>query len=493
VTASTAAIPTTPDTTPLQRTFLKGIAWSGAARWSGQALTWAATLVVARLLTPEDYGIVAMATVIHGFVTILSEFGVGVTVVTLRGLSPLQIAQFNTLAALLGTAGFAAMAAFAPAIAVFFGRTALVPVIVAMGTTFLVSGLRTLPSALLQRDLRFGLLGALEAIQAIVGASVTLTAAWAGWGYWAIVAGALAASVSWTSMLVAVRPSSFAWPRRHVLGDALTFTRHQVTGSVAWYCYSNADFVVAGRMLGAHDLGLYTMAWTLARVVPERIANIVIRLTPAYFAAVSDNRASLRPWVCGVAEGIALICFPLLVGLSITADDALRVVVGPQWIAAVLPLRLLALYGAFDVVTQPLTRALVAIGDAQFTARMGVSLAAIMPIGFVIGAGYGPAGLAVAWLLIAPAVRLLALARARRLIGLTVVEYGRAVWPAFSATAIMAAVAVVTKMFFASEPPIVRLIATVLAGCAAYVTALLVVHRTRALVWLGRYRQLRHA
>jgi teichuronic acid exporter len=498
VTASTAAVPAAPDQAApdqarLQRAFVRGVAWSGAARWSAQAATWAATLVVARLLAPEDYGIVAMATVIHGFVMILSEFGVGVTIVTLRRLSPLQIAQFNALAVLLGTTGFAVMAALAPAIAAFFGRPVLVAVVVAMGSTFLVSGFRTIPSALLQRDLRFGALSAIEAIQAVVGAGVTLFGAWAGWGYWAIVAGVLGSSAAWTLMLVSTRPSSFAWPRRHVLGDALTFTRHQLTGSIAWYCYSNADFVVAGRMLGAHDLGIYTMAWTLARVVPERIANIAIRLTPAYFAVVSENPASLRTWIAGVAEGIALVCFPLLIGLSLVAGDALSVVVGPRWDAAVLPLRLLALYGAFDVVTQPLTRALVAVGDARFTARMGICLALIMPFGFVVGARYGPPGLAVAWLLIAPAVRLLALARVRRLIGLRLRDYAGALWPALSASAIMAGAIVLTAGFVQGHPAVVRLITMVLAGCVSYSAALLFVHRSRAQMWLDRYRRLRHA
>ncbi len=436
---------------------------------------------------------VAMATVIHGLVTILSEFGVGVTIVTLRQLSSAQIAQFNGLSAALGATAFLAMAAAAPAMAAFFDRPALVAVVTAMGATFLVSGLRTIPAALLQRDLRFGTLAVIEAMQAVVGAAVTLTCAWNGWGYWAIVAGALGASLSWSTLLLIVRPCAFAWPRRRELGSALTFTSHQVTGSIAWYAYSNADFVVAGRWLGAHDLGIYSMAWTLARVVPERIANIALRLTPAFFAAVSDEVSALRRWLAGVTEGIAIVCFPLLVGLSLVAADALRVIAGAQWDAAALPLRLLALYGAFDVVTQPLTRALVAVGDARFTARMGLALAVIMPCGFIAGAHYGPVGLAIAWLLLGPAVRILALLRVRRLIGLRVSEYFAALRPALIATVVMALAVVAARVAFTIDATFPRLAVTVALGATAYVATLLGPFKSRSAFWLSQYKRLRHA
>jgi PST family polysaccharide transporter len=453
--------------------------------------TWAATLLVARLLTPDDYGLVAMATVIHGLVTVLSEFGVGVTIVTLRRLSERQIAQFNALSTLLGAASFGVMAAAAPGIAAFFGRPAVMPVVVAMGSTFLISGARTIPAGLLQRDLRFGALSAIEAVQAVAGVSVTLTCAWAGWGYWSIVAGTIAAGLVWTVILLIVRPCPFAWPKRRELGPALTFTRHQVTGSVAWYCYSNADFVVAGRWLGAHELGIYSMAWTLARVVPERIAHLAIRLTPAFFAAVSDELSALRRWITAVTEAVALICFPLLIGLAIVAPDALHVVAGNQWDPAALPLRLLALYGAYDVVTQPLTRALVAVRDGQFTARLGIVLALLMPLGFILGSTYGPTGLAAAWLVLAPPIRLVALLRVRRLIGLRFREYASALWPAASATAVMAIVAVAVAGMLQDSAPLKRLAVTAACGAAAYAAMLGTAHKSQTVAWLDRYRQLR--
>ena len=89
----------------LDRSFIKGVAWTGASKWSIQLITWVTTFVVARLLTPDDYGIVAMASVYTGLLALLTEFGIGSAIVMLSGLSEDQIAQINTLSILLGIAG----------------------------------------------------------------------------------------------------------------------------------------------------------------------------------------------------------------------------------------------------------------------------------------------------------------------------------------------------------------------------------------------------
>jgi O-antigen/teichoic acid export membrane protein len=476
-----------PSATTLRRALVQGVAYGALARWSAQALSWTATLLVARLLSPGDYGIVAMATVLHGLVTVISEFGVGTTVVTLRHLSSSQVAQLNSLSVLLGAAGCAVMAGLAPAIAAFFARPDVAPVVAALGGTFVLSGLRTVPSALLHRDLRFLAISTVEGVQAIVAAGTTLYGAWNAWGYWAIVAGTLAGSAAWTVLLLALRPAAFARPRRAALGAPLSFTRHQLTGSVAWYCYSNADFVVAGRWLGAHELGIYSMAWTLARVVPERLANVVVRTTPAFFAAVSHEPARLRQWVSGITEGLALACFPLLAVVSVNADAVIRLIGGTQWDAAVMPLRLLSIYAAFDIVAQPVSRALVAAGDVRFTSRLGVALAIVMPAGFVAGVQAGATGLAFSWLLIAPAVRVMALLRLQSAIGLTIRDYARTLsYPAI-ATAIMSLAMWLVRQQVAGAGPFEQIALAAAAGAAIYGTVLLVLMRREGITRLGDY------
>jgi hypothetical protein len=153
-------------------------------------------------------------------------------------------------------------------------------------------------------------------------------------------------------------------------------------------------------------------------------------------------------------------------------------------------MQLLLLYAAYDGVTQLLSRALTAVGDTQFTMRLGLALAVLMPAGFVAGAQWGPAGIAAAWLLIAPAARGALLLRARRKIGLSLRSYAASLWPAVSATIVMAiAVIAVRRTFDGSAVPI-RLAAAVAGGAAAYVLACVVLHRPRLSAALDMGRRM---
>jgi len=475
----------------LTRAFAGGIAWTASARWSAQAVSWGATLVVARFLSPADYGLVAMATVFIGLVAIVNEFGVGMTVVTLRDLSDEQIAQLHGLALVVGAINAALSLALAPLVAAFFGRPELVGIISLLGVTFVAAGLRTVPIATLQRSFRYRALAAIESTQAVIAALAALAGALAGAGYWALVVSQLAAAIVWTAAATVTAPARLAWPRRRTLGGAFDFTRHQLTGSIAWYCYSSSDFIVAGRVLGAVELGTYSLAWTFARIVPERLANVVIGVAPSFLAAVRDDLPVLRQWIYRLTEAMALVTFPMLVGIALTAPDLVHLAVGDRWQSAVMPLRLLALYGAFDSVLQLVTRGLVAAGDVRFTARLGLLLAAVMPLAFLAGARWGATGIAVAWLVVAPPCRLALFQRARRRIGLDGREYGRALWPALSATAIMTVVVLAVRAATMADAVVARTVIDVAVGAAAYALAVWYCHPASVRRWLSRLQVIR--
>jgi PST family polysaccharide transporter len=474
----------------LKRRFVRGVAWSGSARWGAQLITWLSTLFVARLLSPDDYGLVGMATVVFAAVTVFVDFGVTLTVITLRHLTPAQIAQLNGLAALLGLAGFLVAAALAPVASWFFGRPELTFVLIALGTTFLMLGPRQVPMALLQREMRFRAFAAIEATQALIAASVTLAAALGGAGFWALIAGIVAGQAAATVLALATARAAMKWPRPSELGEALEFTKHQLTGSLAWYAYFNADFAVAGRLLGARELGIYTIAWTLARIVPERLAHLVTRVTPTFFAPLRDDRAALCRWIYALTEALTVLTFPLVVGLALTAPDAVPLLVGAQWAVAVLPLQLLAVYSMWDVVVQLLSRGLTAVGDTRFVARVGVTLAVIMPPAFIVGSFWGPAGIATAWVVVNPVVRSVIVYRARRSLGLSTRRWVAAMRPAATATALMAAAVVAVGAAAAEYSPVARLFSQVAAGGVAFSLGIALLHRQRLLAWRDLARRL---
>jgi O-antigen/teichoic acid export membrane protein len=453
----------------LDGSLVHGLAWAGGVRWASQLVSWASTLIVARLLMPEDYGIVGMATVYLGLITLLSEFGVGTAVVTLRELGPDHLAQLNGLAILLGITGFAVSCVAAVPLGMFFGSPRLPWVVIALSANFVVSSFRSVPAALLQKDLRFKLLSVIEGSRALVLAIVTVLAAWMGLRYWTLVIGSVAGSILDTAFTLSQRRCPCAWPRPKYLQHAFRFTGHIVTSRLAWYCYSSADFVVSGRVLGEKALGVYSLAWNLANISVDKIAGVVNNLTPALFSAVQKDSALLRRYLLNLTEGISLIAFPASLGLGLVAPEFVLAVLGQKWEPAIAPLRLLSFFASFRCLAPMIPVALNTIGESRFAMWNSIAAAFLMPVSFLVASRWGTTGIASVWLLVYPLVAFPLFQRAFRKIDLRWRDYLRVLYPAIAGSVAMAAVVLLLKWSLPPSRDAVRLTVEVLGGGLAYV------------------------
>src|SRR5438094_4832732 len=190
----------------LDRALVTGIAWTGGIKWLAQLVSWAATLVVARLITPTDYGLFAMAMVYAGFVQLVNELGLSLAIVQYRDLTSKQIAQLGGLAVLASVVIFVLSLGLAEPVAVFFGEPAVQGIIIALSLTFVMRGVQVVPRSLLARDLEFRRLAWLDAAEAMVWSSVTLTGAYFGLGYWALVWGTVVSGFAGRIGVFVVRP-----------------------------------------------------------------------------------------------------------------------------------------------------------------------------------------------------------------------------------------------------------------------------------------------
>src|SRR2546430_761329 len=475
-----AGSPASGEARALDRSLLRGVAWTAAARWGSQGLTWIAWLIVARLLSPEDYGLVGMAAVYLGLVTLLAEFGLGTAVLADRELSREQLSQLNGLAVLVGCVSLLASVVAAFPLGLFFRAPQLPLVVVAMSATFVITSFKTVPFALLQRDFRFKQLALIDLGQAVVLAISMVGLAVAGLRYWTLVCGALLGALISTAAVLRLSHPRLAWPRPKALKQAMTLSFDVVIARVCWYVSANADFLVAGRVLGRAALGFYNVGWTMASVPVDRIAALVAQVTPAFFAAVQHDRAALRRYVLRITEGIALITFPLALGLALVARDFVLVVLGSRWEGTIGPLRLLAAYAAFRSIVPLLPQALQIIGDARFEMWRMAAAATVMPASFyVCGQRWGTIGLAVAWMFVDPVLAVPLYRRVFSKIALSPKAYLVALWPALSATALMAVVVLTVGAGGSGWTPGARLSAEIGAAMVTYGLACLVLHRER--------------
>ncbi len=445
--------------------------------WSTQLFTWLATFTVARLLTPADFGLVAVAYLCVGIIVEINGSLIGWAVVNLRDLTDAQIGQLNTLAALLGGLAFTLTCILAHSIGVFFRMPRMPMILFWMSIIFLLTAVKTVPSALLLRDRDFKSLATIEALSYLSYALCTVGLAVSGAGYWSLVAGMVSMATISASLTLRVQRHRYCWPTRQGLRYPLRYGTHMLTSSVAWYIYSNSDFFAAGRMLGQAALGAYTFAWTIASAPVDKTAGLVNRVMPSFFAAAHKETPALQSYLLTLSEVVSVVVLPMSVGAAIVADQFLAVVVGAKWAVAVVPLRILLGFAVIRALTNITCPLLNAKKQTHYTMWMNIAAAIYFPIGFMIGARWGTSGIATTWVLLYPALAFPLFRRALYEIELSWVVFLRTLWPAFSCGFVMAVALLLAREFLPVQwPEMVRLMLEIVIGICVYGCSLLLLH-----------------
>lgn len=466
----------------LDRSLASGVAWTGAVKWAGQVVSWVTTLIVARLLAPDDFGIMGMATLVLGFIELVNEFGVGAAIVQRKDIHEELISNLGGFSLALGGGFLLLGLALAGPVALFFAEPRVDAVVMVLSANFLISSVAVIPRSLLTRDMKFRALALIDGGKGLLTSGLTIVLAMMGYGYWALVVGSIVSSVSAASAYVVLRPFRPRWPRRLTeISRELEFGWNVVASRVAWYAYSNADFAVVGRVLGTAALGVYNIGWTLASLPVEKISVLIMRVTPPVFAKVQDRPQELSRYLRLLTEGISVITFPIGVGMALVAPDFVPLVLGEKWIDAVIPLQLLALLGGFRSITPFYSQILVATDNARLSMWFSLLAAAFLIPGFMIGARWGTAGVALTWIAVYP---ILAIAfhvpTTFRMIELSFGRYLRSLWPASSSCLVMVVAVLSVRWTLhpaGGEWP--ALLFSIAGGAVAYTASLLVLHRKR--------------
>ncbi|HEX7023794.1 MAG TPA: oligosaccharide flippase family protein [Gemmatimonadales bacterium] len=454
----------------LNATLVRGVAWVGAFRWSAQILGWASTLLVVRLLTPRDYGIAGIAMMYVGLAGLVSEFGMGAAIVALPERERGELARLHGFAIAVAATLAALTVGLALPLSRFFREPALARVLALLGLALLSEGMRVVPTAILSKDLQYRATGFIDFLKASVTSALVLLLAALKFGYWALILGNLGGSLVATVFTLLRYPLPVRWPRLDGLQEVVRYSWHILVGRASWYAYRNADFAVAGRMLGSGILGHYTIAWNIASLPGEKLTTVITAATTPFFARIQGDRDSLRFYFLRITEVLSLVIVPLLAGLILVADLAVPVVLGPAWIPAVPALRLLVGYAVLQSVSTPISQVLTVCGRARLLMWNGLLCLAVLPPAFVLGASLaGGTGIAAAWLITYPILALPAILGIFRTLDLRLFEYAAAWGSALRGAAAMTAAVVGLRYLLPHGfPPAIELAAAVLTGGAAY-------------------------
>lgn len=482
-----------PSVRSLDRTFAHGVLWTALAKWGTQIITWTSVVLVARLLSPAEIGVVALAGVFNVPFRMLAEFGLGSAVVQMRDLPEEVIQQLQTAAMLI--AGLFCVAGWflIPLVASFFGVPDLRWILVVGFSSLLMVSYQTVPLSRLRRALDYRRLSLLEAMELSLTAFGTVIAAYLGASYWSSLWGIIGARLVITVVLIRMVPSPFRLPQWDAVKAPLLFGWRVSIANFTYFASAQVDSLILAKRLGEAPLGSYRLAWDFASGPAEKVSALLMRASGPLFAGLDKDLALIRRYFLRITEPLSLSVFPVLVGIALVAPDAVILVVGEKWRSAIGPLQALALGRTVGSLNALCTQVLTSLHQPRFLMYVGILKVALLAISCYFAAPFGVTAVAAVWLVIFPLEHLLYMGRLLQLTPLGVMEYLRVLLPALAGCTAMAAVVygLQSLPIVTEQPVVVRLGAQVLGGAAAYMGLLATFWRPRLAAYLSFAKSLR--
>jgi teichuronic acid exporter len=458
-------------TVPSKSLVVSSLKWQTLSKTLTQVVSWGSTILVMRLLSPNDYGLMAMAMVVLGFVTLISEMGFGSALVQSKDINDYQQRCLFGAALVVNSTAAILVAASAPAIAAFFSEPRLEMLITLLCIQLPMAALTTIPESIARRKMAFKSLSFVEMGCSLVSATVTCGAALAGWEVWALATGQAVVAVLRPTLLIAkfgILSPAFGYKGIESLisfGSSLTVNR------IVWYFYTQADMLIAGKLLGKEILGAYSVAVSLAALPMQKISSIANQVIFSSFSRIQDQQQKVSEATVRTVELIGLIAFPLSWGLAGTAQDFIPLVLGEKWSPAILPLQILAIITPLRIVSSLTSTIAIGVGLPKLDLLNTLTSATLIVPAFFFGAYYfGSEGLAYAWAFVYPICFIIILSRISTQINLPMMSIFYAMLPSVLSAVTMV---IATQGFrnLTSLPQSISLLGQVCVGIVVFAIA----------------------
>jgi len=392
---------------------VRGGAVTVAAQGAKFVLQMGSTMVLARLLTPTDFGLVAMVTVVTGFVGMFKDAGLSMATVQRETITHGQVSTLFWINVTLSVLLMALTSALAPVIAWFYGEPRLVGITLAIAGTFIFAGFTVQHQALLRRQMQFKKLAVIEVIAMATGAAVAVTVGWHTRTYWALVC--IPAGTAVTNALgVWICSGWKPGPPKRGTGvmPMLKFGGGLTGFAILNYFTRNADNVIIGVTLGSAPLGIYSRAYYLL-MVPIRQFNAPVGsvMVPA-LSRLQNDPARYRNAYLRAVGTLAFIGMPLVALLYVVADEIIAIVLGPGWGQASTVFRWIAPAAMLGTVNVAPGWLCVTLGRTRRQLVWAAISAPLTVAAFIVGTQWGVVGVAAAFSLAWCALLLLFMAMA---------------------------------------------------------------------------------
>jgi lipopolysaccharide exporter len=456
----------------LKKSAASGIKWTGFSTIAIAGLQFIQLAVLARLLSPEAFGLVAMIMVILGFAQAYADMGISNAIIHRQDTTKDQLSSLYWLNILAGILVFLLLLLSTPLVVTLYREPRLAELMQWAALIFLITPLGQQFQILLQKELQFKTLSIIEMLATLIGTIVAVLTVMNGQGVLSLIWGQLT-----TSLIKALMLAKVGWKRwqprlRFKYADLhgyIGFGLYQMGERSINYFNSRLDQLLIGVLVGAQALGYYNLAFNLVILPASKINAVIGRVAFPLFAKIQFDNERLKRGYLSVIQLLSLVNFPLLFGLAVVAPIFVPLVFGEQWLPAVVLVQILSFVALLRSIINPVGSLLLAKGRADLGFNWNLMIFILQVPGIFLGGYIGGVlgiALAVLGLLILYSI-LNYLILIRILIGSCLREYIMSMIPAFSLSLLMASIVTIIPFIINQSQEIV-LISQIIIGIFIY-------------------------
>ena len=350
---------------------ISGSIWSFMEKFSVLIVQFIVGIILARLLDPKDYGLVALTMIFTGVSAAITDGGFEKSLIHKQDLSRLQISTVFYINMLLGIGMMLILIAAAPSLSVFFREPKLTPVLQVVSVGILINALGQTPSALLRKEFNFKKISFAHMLGSFLGGAVGLIMAYNGYGVWALVYSTL---VSQVIMLVGYLLYSTWRPQLafsyNSIKEMLPYGLNILYSSFLFFAIQQFNNFIIGRFYNKSDLGLYHRGSRFPELITSIIEGVVLKMAFPLFAKVQNDNQQLTQMLEKIVKLLAFVCFPLLTILFVNASDVTLVLFTSKWSGSIIYLELFCFVKLFYPFIIIYKEVLLVKGHAKLSSRI---------------------------------------------------------------------------------------------------------------------------
>lgn len=384
---------------------ISGISWSMGSQLFSQASQFISFFILARILLPEDFGLIAMITVITHYAKLLVDIGLGNAVVQSGSINQNQISTVFWLSVALSLCLCLIFLAASPFIAHFYGEPELEAVVDMLALNFILIGLYSIQQNLFHKKLQFKKLFIINAIAYPLSITTAIVMAVKGFSYWSLVGQHL--SLSFVILILSWAPAfqrggAAGWKpsfifRFRAIKPLFVYSKNLFLSQTMNYWMRNFDNFLIGKFLGATPLGFYSRAYSLMLFPIQNFARVISNVLFPSFSIIQNNSTKIRNTYLKVVIVISYICFPVYISVIVFAEELILVFLGENWLEMTQILQILCVAGFPTAVLSLNGSIYMSKGRTDLQFRVALFLQSITIISFLIGINFGVLGMALAF------------------------------------------------------------------------------------------------